>query len=594
MNRALKAKPSSKTVPSAQKRLRTSVKGSADVSDVVPLFEFSNVVNSSVDLKFILGTVLLTVMGKMLVSKGMVLLKREPGEFEVVNAKGVDPLTIGKKIEIDRPIRSVEHADRVRATQPWMSFFREHSQKLLVPILAQKRIIGLLTLGDRLGGKKYTKTEHQLINSLVNLSAAAIEKALMIKQLRDVNRSLDRKYQELNTLFDLSKEFNIILDAEKVIRLLTFSLMGQIGVNRYAFCLEDGGKLRFAASKLDTEVRSTEVLRSLCALKGADLVENLAKQKRFFIVAEFLAQIGIVAVVPMQIQNQVKGAVLLGEKLRGADYTKGDLEFLYSLANLAIISIENARLFREAIEKQKMEDELAIAREIQQGLLPTTLPKIPGFEVAAINITSKQVGGDYYDVLPIHFDEYILVIGDVSGKGTPAALLMANVQAALRAFAPMGMSLPVATARINDLTCSNTGQDKFITFFWGSLNSVTKEFRYVNAGHNPPFLLRADGTIERLELGGIILGLMKTLTPYQEGSVTLGQGDVVFMFTDGVSEAMDSQEVDFTEERLEEVLKTVRTKTPSEIIHAVQAALETHTQGTPQSDDITVLVIKAL
>ena len=160
MNRALKAKPSSKTVPSAQKRLRTSVKGSADVSDVVPLFEFSNVVNSSVDLKFILGTVLLTVMGKMLVSKGMVLLKREPGEFEVVNAKGVDPLTIGKKIEIDRPIRSVEHADRVRATQPWMSFFREHSQKLLVPILAQKRIIGLW--GER-------NTQRLSINSSIRL-----------------------------------------------------------------------------------------------------------------------------------------------------------------------------------------------------------------------------------------------------------------------------------------------------------------------------------------------------------------------------------------------------------------------------------------
>ena len=319
--------------------------------------------------------------------------------------------------------------------------------------------------------------------------------------------------------------------------------------------------------------------------EGADLVENLAKQKKFALVAEFLAQLGIVAVVPMQIQNQVKGAVLLGEKLRGADYTKGDLEFLYSLANLAIISIENARLFREAIEKQKMEDELAIAREIQQGLLPTTLPKIAGFELAAINITSKQVGGDYYDVLPMHFDEYVLAIGDVSGKGTPAALLMANVQAALRAFAPMGLSLPAATARINDLTCRNTGRDKFITFFWGSLNSATKEFRYVNAGHNPPFLLRADGKIERLELGGIILGLMSTLTPYQEGSVTLASGDVIVMFTDGVSEAMNAQEVDFTEERLEEVLKTIRTKSPSEIIHGIQAALETHTQGTPQSED---------
>jgi phosphoserine phosphatase RsbU/P len=570
------------------------VNGRADVSDVVPLFEFSNVVNSSVDLKFILGTVLLTVMGKMLVSKGMVLLKRDPGEFEVVNAKGVDQQTIGKTLEIDRPMRNVELADRVKATKPWMTFFRDHRQKLLIPILAQKRVIGLLTLGERLGGKRYSKTELQLINSLVNLSAAAIEKAVMIKQLKEVNRSLDRKYQELNTLFDLSKEFNVILDADKVIRLLTFSLMGQIGVNRYAFCLDDGGKLRLAASKLDTDVRSTEILRSLCALKGADLVENLAKQKKFSLVAEFLAQIGIVAVVPMQIQNQVKGAVLLGEKLRGADYTKGDLEFLYSLANLAIISIENARLFRDAIEKQRMEDELAIAREIQQGLLPSILPKIPGFEIAAINITSKQVGGDYYDVVPIHFDEYILAIGDVSGKGTPAALLMANVQAALRAFAPMGLSLPAATARINDLTCANTGNDKFITFFWGSLKSGSREFRYVNAGHNPPYLLRADGKIERLELGGIILGLMKTLNPYQEGSVTLGSGDIVVMFTDGVSEAMNAQEVDFTEERLEEVLKTVRSKSPSEIIRSIQAALEEHTQGTPQSDDITMLVFKAL
>ena len=241
-----------------------------------------------------------------------------------------------------------------------------------------------------------------------------------------------------------------------------------------------------------------------------------------------------------------------------------------------------------------MEDELAIAREIQQGLLPSTLPKIPGYELSAINITSKQVGGDYYDVLPIHFDEFVLVIGDVSGKGTPAALLMANVQAALRAFAPMGMSLPDATARINDLTCSNTSQDKFITFCWGSLNRATGEFRYVNAGHNPPFLLRSDGRIERLDVGGIILGLMKTLTPYQEGSVTFTPGDVLVMFTDGVSEAMNAQEEDFTEERLEEVLKPLRTKSPSEIIHGVQAALETHTQGTPQSDDITMLVIKAL
>jgi len=558
------------------------------------LFEFSNVVNSSVDLKFILGTVLLTVMGKMLVSKGMVLLKRDPGQFEVVNAKGLGSETVGQMLRIERPIRSVDYTDRAGASQPWLGFFRERGQKLLVPIMAQRRIVGLLSLGERLGGKRYSKSEHQLINSLVNLSAAAIEKALMIEQLREVNRSLDRKYQELNTLFDLSKEFNVILDADKVIRLLTFSLLGQIGVNRYAFCLDDGGKLKLVASKLDRELGPQDTLKQLCALKGADLVENLARQKRFHAVAAQLTRVGIVAVVPMQIQNQVKGAVLLGEKLRGASYSKADLEFLYSLANLAIISIENARLFREAIEKQRLEDELAIAREIQQGLLPAKLPVIPGFETAAINVSSKQVGGDYYDVVPIHDDQFIMVIGDVSGKGTPAALLMANVQASLRAFAPMGLSLSDATRRINDLTTMNTGQDKFITFFWGSLNAVTREFRYVNAGHNPPFLLRANGAIERLDIGGIILGLMKTLTPYQEGSVILGPGDVVVMFTDGVSEAMNAEEEDFTEERLEEVLKRVRAMPPAEIIEQIQLALEGHTQGTPQSDDITMLVFKTL
>lgn len=580
--------------PARPKRSRTHPNGVGGSSDFLPLFEFSNVVHSSVDLKFILGTVLLTVMGKMLVSRGMVLLKRRPGQFEVLNAKGLDADTVGRMVQVDRPLRSIGSMDRAGGAQPWVSFFRERGQKLLVPIVAQRRVVGLLSLGERLGGKRYSNSDHQLINSLLNLSAAAIEKAVMIEQLRDVNRSLDRKFQELNTLFDLSKEFNVVLNAERVIRLLTFSLLGQVGVHRYAICLDDGGKLQVVASKLDLPLGASELLRQLCKLQGADLVENLGRQKKFGAVAADLARVGIVAVVPMQIQNQVKGAVLLGEKLRGGEYTKADLEFLYSLANLAIISIENARLFREAIEKQRLEDELVIAREIQQGLLPRSLPVIPGFEIAAVNISSKQVGGDYYDVVPIQDDQFIFAIGDVAGKGTPAALLMANVQASLRAFAPMGMSLPDATRRINDLTCQNTGQDKFITFFWASLNRTTRELRYVNAGHNPPFLLRADGTIERLDVGGIILGLMKTVSPYQEGSVTLNAGDVIVMFTDGVSEAMNAEQEDFTEERLEALLKTVRSEPPQKIIESVREALEKYTRGTPQSDDITMLVLRTL
>ncbi|HAL55373.1 MAG TPA: hypothetical protein DCP63_02555 [Bacteroidetes bacterium] len=573
----------------------TSTRRENPSSDILPLFEFSNVVNSSLDLKFILGTVLLTVMGKMLVSKGMVLLKRERGSFEIVNAKGLDPQLIGQPVSIDKPMRTITAVDRIAPDgREWVGFFKSHEQKLLIPIVTQRHVAGFLTLGGRFAGRAFSRTDKQLINSLVNLSGSAIEKALMIDRLKEANRNLDRKFQELNTLFDLSKEFNVVLDADKVIRLLTFSLLGQIGVNRYAICLNEHGSLKIVASRLDAPMGSLDVLRQICFLKTAELTEDLAKQKKFRQTAEELRKLRIEVVIPMQIQNQVKGAILLGERLRGGSYNAGDLEFLYSLANLAIISVENARLFHETLEKQRMEDELAIAREIQQGLLPRTLPQIHRFDIAASNIPSKQVGGDYYDVVTISPNEYVFVIGDVSGKGTGAALLMANVQASLRAFAPMGLSLSEATSRINNLTCANTGQGKFITFFWGSLNLETRSFRYVNAGHNPPFLLRADGGVERLEIGGIILGLMQTVSPYPEGAVTLESGDLIVMFTDGVSEAMNARNEDFTEERLEQLLKQIRTLPAKQIISKIQEALDVYTRGTPQSDDITMLVLRAL
>jgi len=227
-------------------------------------------------------------------------------------------------------------------------------------------------------------------------------------------------------------------------------------------------------------------------------------------------------------------------------------------------------------------------------LLPQQLPEIDGFDIGAINVSSKQVGGDYYDFVKRSENEYVVAIGDVSGKGAPAALLMANVQAALRALAPMDYSLPEATARINDLTFMNTTGDKFITFFWGVIDCVTKQLRYVNAGHNPPFLVRANGAVERLTSGGLILGVMKTVTPYEESVVTLSRGDMLFMYTDGVSEAMNDKGEDFTEERLEKVVREVSGQNASEIIRHVKSAVEAYEGSAPQSDDITMMVIKVV
>jgi sigma-B regulation protein RsbU (phosphoserine phosphatase) len=322
------------------------------------------------------------------------------------------------------------------------------------------------------------------------------------------------------------------------------------------------------------------------------LIEDLVKDKKVSAAGEQLQQVGVKLVIPMQVQSRTKGLILLGQKLGGGSYSKGDLEFLYSLGNLAIISIENARLFQETLEKQRLEDELKIAREIQQGLLPQKLPQIPGYDLAAVNVSSKQVGGDYYDVLPRSETEYVIAIGDVSGKGTPAALLMANVQAAMRALAPLHDNLPETTARINDITFENTRGDKFITFFWGIVDTKSRKFRFVNAGHNLPFLIRKDGSVMRLSEGGLILGIMKTVQPYKEGLVQLEPGDTLFLFTDGVSEAMNASGEDFTEERLEGLVRSLSDRTARDMIQEVRAALEEFCKGAQQSDDITMLVLK--
>jgi sigma-B regulation protein RsbU (phosphoserine phosphatase) len=535
-------------------------------------------------------------MGKMLVSRGIVLIRQEGKTFKVIAAKGFEDPVVGRTLELDRAPASIHSMAKHRGSgSSWFAFLAHTKQSIAVPIVTRRRVVGYITLGERLSRTPYSSTDKRIILSLVNLSGAAIEKALMIDQMKEVNRNLDRKIQELNTLFDLSREFNIGLDADKVIRLVTFALLGQIGVRSYAICLRTDGELNIITSKISEEVHLGEILPSICDLERASTTKDLLKLKGYRPAAAQLAAYGITAVIPMHIQHKTKGMILVGERLRGGSYSEADLEFLYSLGNLAIISIENARLFKEAIEKQKMEDELEIAREIQQGLLPETLPSIPRFELAAINIPSKQIGGDYYDVLELDSDEFALAIGDVSGKGMPAALLMANVQAALRAVVSPHTSIAETTGRINDLTCANTrGGSKFITFFWGILNSKTGQFRYSNAGHNPPYLLRRDGTVEMLEEGGLILGVFKTTKPYAEGSITLSAGDVMVLYTDGISEAMNADGEQLSEERLESVLKTATRLSASDMIRRVQKELVTHTEGTPQSDDITMLVVKAL
>lgn len=584
----MKPRPSSRKLPSGNPPT-----GSYESHfEHAALFEFSKVINSSVDLKFILSHILLTLMGKLLSTKGMALLERRKGEFVVEMVKGFPQELAGRKFSVKGLSASLIFIERLSATRhPWVREFKQLGVKFLLPMFIAERPVGILCFGERLSKKKLEEKEATYLRSLGNISATAIDKSRTIEEVQQVNRKLDRKIQELNTLFEVGKEFSGVLDPEKLVRLLVFSILGQVGVNRYLICLSKGPDMTIASARVDGPIPQGEFLKGLTKIKTGVLVSDVASKKGGDAV-EPLVTAGMTVIVPMQIQGETRGLICLGEKLNREPYSQMDLELLSSLGNLAIISLENARLFKEAIEKQKLEDELQIAREIQKGLLPSVLPSIPSIDIAAANISSKQVGGDYYDVIPTPDGRFVIAIGDVSGKGTPASLLMANLQATIRALVPLGVSLSELTARVNDLMCQNTGADKFITFFWGFIDPRTMTLTYVNAGHNYPYLIHEDGSKDRLESGGMILGIMPTMTPYEQSTVVLKPNDLLVLFTDGVSEAMSKSSEEYGEERLETLIQQKVLEPAQALTDAIHHDILQFTKGTPQSDDITLMVLK--
>jgi phosphoserine phosphatase RsbU/P len=556
------------------------------------MFEFSAVVNGSVDLRFILGHFLLTLMGKLLSRRGIVLLQRSPGLFIVETAKGCPAEITGRELPVrlaPKSISPVPQNDDPK--KPWLAFFREQGVTLLVPLISQEKIVGIAGFAP-MKPLSADKKEITYLRSLANIAAGAIAKGMIITELNQVNRQLDSKIQELNTLFELGKEFTIIIDPDKLVKLLMFAIMGQIGAVRYLLCLDRGKGMEMVSARIERQIGHEQ-----CALfTGIEepVLTGRFSRKGDASLHETLAACGLKILVPLRTQSQTRGIIALGDKMGGQPYNQADISFLTALANLAMVSLENARLFKEELEKQKLEDELSIARDIQKGLLPKELPQVPGFDIAAANISSKQVGGDYYDVIAIGNGKFVIAIGDVSGKGTPASLLMANLQATIRALVPLDLHLPELTKRVNDLVCDSTSSDRFITFFWGVLNTTTRRLKYVSAGHNPPFLFRADGKIERLEKGGLILGIMKAMIPYEEGEVTINPGDALIMFTDGVSEAMDVNGEEFEEERLEAVIRATSGQSSAVIQGAIIDAVKKHSTGAPQSDDITTVVLRGI
>jgi serine phosphatase RsbU (regulator of sigma subunit) len=292
--------------------------------------------------------------------------------------------------------------------------------------------------------------------------------------------------------------------------------------------------------------------------------------------------------LPLFARSERIGFLLLGRKTNGEDYSPEELDLLRSLAAQIALAAENLELFEEKLEKQKLEEQIGVARRIQEGLLPRGFPVTPGLRLAARIRFCLDVAGDYYDILPLRDGRTLLAIGDVAGKGIGAALLMSNLQASLRTIKDLGISLADAVRRINGLIHANTPPDLFITFFVAIIDPRSGEVSYVNAGHNLPVLVRADGRVERLGVGGIPLGIFPE-APYEEGRTSLRRGETLLLFTDGVSEAMRSTDEEFGEERLTRLTVAHANRGPEEIIERIEREVEAFTGLASFADDFTLL-----
>jgi sigma-B regulation protein RsbU (phosphoserine phosphatase) len=293
------------------------------------------------------------------------------------------------------------------------------------------------------------------------------------------------------------------------------------------------------------------------------------------------------------LNDEVRGVIFLSERRNRRPFTQEDTDFIVTLGNLALVSEENVRNQLQIIEKLRLEKELSIAREIQQSLLPQRIPVIPGYEIATLFEPAYQVGGDYYDVIPISHSDIAVAIGDVSGKGTPAAMIMASVQASLRTLASMQVGDPAATIRwLNEILCKNQGRsNKYVTFFLAVLDFRAHRLSYVNAGHCYPLILKKDGRVERLETGGMVMGFFPDIH-YRSGAYQLDPGDLMVLYTDGVSELIDAREEEFGVERMISVLQGSQSRGVNEIRATLVAALEKHRGDQKQGDDITLILLK--
>jgi phosphoserine phosphatase RsbU/P len=544
------------------------------------LIDFSARLNETSDQSFILNSVLLSLMGKLRILRACVVIP-DGDKFKPELCKG--------KIKISHKPTDDEEVPVFQSYDVAKEFMIDNGFRHFLPVIYRQDTLALICLGPKVNNDGITKEEEHYLSLICAITANAIKNAHSHQSLIQEKNITETRNQLLTTLFEISRNFHTILSREQILKMLSYQLMGQLMVNRFAvFSFSEDKGFELIINRFPEEP-SKEIFSNLSKIKEICLIEESSIP---LVIFEFMKNVKASVISPMAVQGKIKGMLIIGNKMNG-NFTEEDKQFIEALGNTAISALETERLFKEEVEKKKLEKELELALEIQKNLLPKEIPVLENYQLTGVSIPSSHVGGDYFDFIKLDEDRLLIAIADVSGKGMPASLLMANVQAALRILAPLSLPLKEIILRINDIIYQNTTPDKFVTFFGGILYTKTGIFHYINAGHNPPLLFRTNEEIIKLKEGGLILGFMDKPFEYLEGEIELSYKDVLIFFTDGVTEALDKEKNEYTEQKFIEFSKGICGKPASNILEDILEDVRKHSEGVNQSDDITCIVLKS-
>lgn len=455
----------------------------------------------------------------------------------------------------------------------------------LYPLLAGTQLMGALVAHDPTLESGLLALHH----SLTLLIAQALEK-------RDLAHETLERYREINLLYRVGETIGACLDPEEIPQLELAEASHVIPSDVSAVLLptrENAGPLEVRAS-----LGAPADVAALCDISQT-LVAQVRQTSRpdiFIQIPGDPSELSMVLCAPLVARERVLGVVLLGRRADRPLFTAGDEKLVLALSSQAALALEKARLHQQEIQQQRLEEELAVGKRIQLGLLPAACPIVPGWEFAAHYQAARQIGGDFYDFfsLPGAPPRWGLVIADVTGKGVPAALMMAFSRAILRTEGGRGHSPASVLAQANQLILEDNRSRLFVSAFYATLDTQTGRLSYASGGHDYPLWLQArTGECQALKARGVVLGAFET-SLFEEGVVDLAPGDALVLYTDGVTEAMNADGQLFDEPRLRSVVMAHPSASAEELLRAIVQAVKEFVGDTPASDDLTMVVIKRI